>query len=151
MDYERSISKSLILFPQITFLTQTQIPYARHYKPRLVYFLYYSPWCFHYFHPGVQKLSYPCFRRYFSLFCRQPISNYGQSAGSKLLPWPRRTTQSFRWGQRLYNTVFESSINNFPKNQEFPKNSQDFENIQFPTSHLEAENPFGLVFSEVGG
>ena len=26
-----------------------------------------------------------------------------------------------------------------------PKNSQDFENIQLPTSHLEAENPFGLV------
>ena len=25
------------------------------------------------------------------------------------------------------------------------KNSQNFENIQFPTSHLEAENPFGLV------
>ena len=32
------------------------------------------------------------------------------------------------------------------------KNSQDFpkffENIQFPTSHMEAENPFGLVFIE---
>ena len=28
----------------------------------------------------------------------------------------------------------------------FPKTSQDFENIQFSTSHLEAENPFGLVF-----
>ena len=27
---------------------------------------------------------------------------------------------------------------------DFPKNFQDFENIQFPTSHLEAENPFGL-------
>ena len=26
-----------------------------------------------------------------------------------------------------------------------PKNFQDFENIQFPTLHLEAENPFGLV------
>ena len=26
-----------------------------------------------------------------------------------------------------------------------PKSSQDFENIQLPTSHLEAENPFGLV------
>ena len=25
------------------------------------------------------------------------------------------------------------------------KNSQDFENIQFPTLHLEAKNPFGLV------
>jgi hypothetical protein len=39
----------------------------------------------------------------------------------------------------------------FPKNSQkipkkFPKNSQDFENIQFPTSHLEAENPFGLVY-----
>ena len=29
----------------------------------------------------------------------------------------------------------------FQKNQELPKNSQDFENIQFLTSHLEAENP----------
>ena len=47
----------------------------------------------------------------------------------------------------------------FPKNskripKEFQKQSQkqsqripNFENIQFPTSHLEAENPFGLVFS----
>jgi hypothetical protein len=32
------------------------------------------------------------------------------------------------------------------KIQELPKNSQDFKNIQFLTSHLEAENPFGLVF-----
>ena len=31
------------------------------------------------------------------------------------------------------------------KIQELPKNSQDFENIQFLTSHLEAHNPFGLV------
>ena len=31
------------------------------------------------------------------------------------------------------------------KIQEFPKNSQDFENIKFPMSHLEAKNPFGLV------
>ena len=30
--------------------------------------------------------------------------------------------------------------------RKIPKNSQDFENIPFPTSHLEAENPFGLVF-----
>jgi hypothetical protein len=36
----------------------------------------------------------------------------------------------------------------FPKNLRIPKNSQDFEIIQFPTSHLEAENPFGLVFSK---
>ena len=35
------------------------------------------------------------------------------------------------------------------KIQEFPKNSQDFENIQFPTSHLEAENPFGLVWCKI--
>ena len=37
-----------------------------------------------------------------------------------------------------------------PKSKKIPnnisKNSQDFENIQFSTSHLEAENPFGLVF-----
>ena len=32
-----------------------------------------------------------------------------------------------------------------------PKNSQDFENIQFRTSHLEAENPFGLVFHTING
>ena len=36
-----------------------------------------------------------------------------------------------------------------PQIQEFPKNSQDFENIQFPTLHLEAENPFRLVVSTV--
>ena len=39
----------------------------------------------------------------------------------------------------------------FPKDsqkiaQKFLKNPQDFENIQFLTSHLEAESPFGLVF-----
>ena len=28
-----------------------------------------------------------------------------------------------------------------------PKSSQDFENIRLPTSHLEAENPFGLVYN----
>ena len=32
------------------------------------------------------------------------------------------------------------------KSQQFPK---QFENIQFPISHLEAENPFGLVFREM--
>ena len=35
----------------------------------------------------------------------------------------------------------------FKDSQRICKNPQDFENIQFPTSHLEAENPFGLVFS----
>ena len=35
------------------------------------------------------------------------------------------------------------------KFQKNPKKfSKNFENIQLPTSHLEAENPFGLVFSE---
>ena len=29
--------------------------------------------------------------------------------------------------------------------QKFPPNFQDFENIQVPTPHLEAENPSGLV------
>ena len=41
--------------------------------------------------------------------------------------------------------------------KEFPKNSQripkkfpqNFENIQFPTSHLESENPFGLVLLHI--
>ena len=37
----------------------------------------------------------------------------------------------------------------FPKNsqkiQEIPKNSRDFEKVQFSTSHLETENPFRLV------
>ena len=32
--------------------------------------------------------------------------------------------------------------------QKFSKNSQDFENNQFPTLHLEAENLFGLIFYE---
>ena len=35
-----------------------------------------------------------------------------------------------------------------PKNSKtIPQTVPDFENIQFPTSHLEAENPFGLVSS----
>jgi hypothetical protein len=43
--------------------------------------------------------------------------------------------------------------NSSKKSRKNPKNFQtisqkvpNFENIQFPTSHLEAENPFGLVF-----
>ena len=36
------------------------------------------------------------------------------------------------------------SINNFAKN------SQDFENIQFPRLHLEAENPFWLGCEKIG-
>ena len=44
---------------------------------------------------------------------------------------------------------------NFPKKSQqnikkFPKNYQDFENtIQILTSHLEAENPFGLVYGSL--
>ena len=34
------------------------------------------------------------------------------------------------------------------KSQQFPK---QFENIQFPISHLEAENPFGLVLYRISG
>ena len=33
----------------------------------------------------------------------------------------------------------------FPNN--FSENSKDFENIQYPTSHLKARHPFGLVFA----
>ena len=39
-------------------------------------------------------------------------------------------------------------IKNFQNIQELPKNSQDFENIQFLTSHLEAEKPFWAFFSK---
>jgi hypothetical protein len=45
--------------------------------------------------------------------------------------------------------TFEQSLTipkEFKKNpKEIPKNSPVFESIQFPTLHLEAENPFGLV------
>jgi hypothetical protein len=38
-------------------------------------------------------------------------------------------------------------IKNSPKkSKNIPKIFQDFESSQFPSSHLEAENPFGLVF-----
>ena len=40
-------------------------------------------------------------------------------------------------------------LKKFPNN--FSKNSKDFENIQFPTSHLEAENSFGLVYVDKYG
>ena len=55
-------------------------------------------------------------------------------------------------------SISKESPNNCPKNTpkippkypqntpKIPKNSQDFENIQFPTSHLEADKPFRLVF-----
>ena len=39
------------------------------------------------------------------------------------------------------------------KSKEIPKNFSNipnFENIQFPKSHLGAENPFGLVFLQYG-
>ena len=41
--------------------------------------------------------------------------------------------------------ITKKKFNNFQNIQELPKNSQDFENIQFLTPHLEAQNPFGLV------
>ena len=50
----------------------------------------------------------------------------------------------------LFEALVEIPIN-------FSKNFQDFENIQFPTYHLEAENPFGVViflkgvFSKLSG
>jgi uncharacterized protein YozE (UPF0346 family) len=46
--------------------------------------------------------------------------------------------------------IVRISANSKENPKKFPKNSQDFENIQFPTLHLEAENPFGLVCSYFG-
>ena len=42
---------------------------------------------------------------------------------------------------------FQKRFKDYQKIQEFPTNYQDFENIQFLISHLEAENPFGLVLT----
>ena len=43
---------------------------------------------------------------------------------------------------------FQKTPKKFPKNS--PKSPKIWKNIQFPTSHLEAENPFGLlVFSDL--
>ena len=39
--------------------------------------------------------------------------------------------------------VITKNSKKIPNN--FSNNSYDFENIKFPTSHLKAENPFGLV------
>ena len=49
---------------------------------------------------------------------------------------------------------YSEKLKHYQKIQEFPKklpkSSQDFENIQFLISHLEAENPFGLVCFNFG-
>ena len=45
--------------------------------------------------------------------------------------------------QLLIPKEFRKNLNKFQK--KIPKNSQEFEIIQFPTSHLETENPFRLV------
>jgi hypothetical protein len=63
---------------------------------------------------------------------------------------PQRIPKEFpKNSQRISKEFPKNSPKNskkFPKNSKiFPKNSQDFENIQFLTSHLEAENPFELV------
>ena len=48
------------------------------------------------------------------------------------------------WNEDIRNQIVnnEGSVQDI---QEIPNNIQDFENIQFLTSHLEAENPFRLV------
>jgi hypothetical protein len=51
--------------------------------------------------------------------------------------------------QKIPNEFWKNSqriSQKFPKkSKKILKNSPDFENIQFPTSHLGAKNPFGLV------
>ena len=46
--------------------------------------------------------------------------------------------------QRIHNKFTTNSRITQKISKEFKKKSQDFENMQFPTSHLEAENPLGL-------
>ena len=38
----------------------------------------------------------------------------------------------------------QNKFQKIPKNSKKNSNLQDFENIQFLTAHMEAENPFGL-------
>ena len=72
---------------------------------------------------------------------------------SKKIPPPKNPSKNFLLKnppQKIYPKKFLQKNWKIPKKSEnslnnFLKNSQDFENIQFPTSHLEAENPFGLV------
>ena len=91
------------------------------------------------------------------------------------LPWDKITPKSWQKTSIPYNIFYYiispkeflqkilpkiSSQKIFPKNisQKFfqkkiptpiSKNFKDFENVQFPTSHMEAENPFGLVLTLV--
>ena len=54
---------------------------------------------------------------------------------------------NFQRSKQIQELPNIQEFSKFPKiSKEFPTNSYDFENIQFPTRHLEAENPFGLVF-----
>ena len=47
--------------------------------------------------------------------------------------------------KKILKKKFSKKI--LPKNH--LKKLKDFEHIQFPTSHLEAENPFGLVSTAI--
>ena len=87
------------------------------------------------------------------------------------LPWDKITPKSWQKTSIPYNIFYYiispkeflqkilpkiSSQKIFPKKylpKIFPppisKNFKDFENVQFPTSHMEAENPFGLVLTNL--
>ena len=86
-----------------------------------------------------------------------------QKNSKRILQFPMNSTKNPRSPKRILKTFPKNSTKNsqivlqripqriikelIPK--EFPKYSQNFENIQFPTSHLEAENPFELIDEQV--
>ena len=67
---------------------------------------------------------------------------------------PQRITKEFSKNSQTILQKIPKILPKFPKIppkiQEFPQNFQDFKTIQFLTSHLEAKNPFRLVYQMLG-
>ena len=73
-----------------------------------------------------------------------PKKSSQKNPPKKILPKnPPKKNPPKKFLQKNPPKNFPMKSKNFPSN--FSKKSLDFENIQFPTSHLEAENHFRLI------
>ena len=64
---------------------------------------------------------------------------------------PPKNFPSKNSSKKILQKKFQKKSKKIPKNPKKKSNTsskKDFENIQFPSSDLEAENPFGLVFKK---
>ena len=58
---------------------------------------------------------------------------------------PKQSSQKKSSQKISPKKIPQKNSQRIPKKINFSKNFSDFESVQFPSSHLEAENPFGLV------